>query len=182
MTCVYVHSHPVTGVPFYIGVGLRHRPYDFNARSRDHKAYVRELRAEGLSPSVRVVADDLSKARAYDMEMALISEYGGLDLGAVSLLNRDDGGRGGHGIIRTAEIRERQSAGIRKCFEDPAHREKMRQSIITRYQQPGEREKIARVSAARWAGPEARERGEGPHRSPRDPAVKEQKRRRSLIK
>ena len=182
MTCVYVHSHPVTGVPFYIGVGLRHRPYDFNARSRDHKAYVRELRAEGLSPSVRVVADDLSKARAYDMEMALISEYGRLDLGAVSLLNRDDGGRGGHGIIRTAEIRERQSAGIRKCSRTRriARRCGNRSSLAT--SNPASARRLHEFPPLDGPAPRRAKEVKALTEAHADPAVKEQKRRRSLIK
>jgi hypothetical protein len=73
---VYEHCWPDTGQPFYIGAGTEGRAWAmWGRRNPEHWQIVRELRAIGLEPIVRIVEQGLTKATAHRHEHALIGQW-----------------------------------------------------------------------------------------------------------
>ena len=70
-------SIDLAGEPFYVGKGVGLRAYDLK-RNDGHGAILRQLRADGFMAEdvVKIVARDLSEARALEIESKLIHFFG----------------------------------------------------------------------------------------------------------
>jgi hypothetical protein len=141
---VYVYSYP-DGTPFYVGKGTgnRDRTHLCDAKAgRNLKKWAVRITAkilrEGQEPLIERVLDNAVENEALDMEIALIAQYGRIDIGTGCLTNCTDGGdRGAPGLSpeslkkQTAsfiewsrtkrvvddEYKKRISEGVKKYYE-----------------------------------------------------------------
>jgi hypothetical protein len=67
---VYVHLRADDHLPFYIGVGTRRRAFDFCSRNKFWKNVKNK---HGVV--VQIIAENLTRAEAFELEKKLISEY-----------------------------------------------------------------------------------------------------------
>jgi hypothetical protein len=91
--CIYQHSNPSTGEVFYIGLGLKDRPYNFTTgRSKEWKEYV----IQNGKPNVKILHNNLTADEADRIERELVSRLGrkGVDIDGI-LLNKSSGGQKG---------------------------------------------------------------------------------------
>lgn len=88
---LYKHVNPLTKEVFYVGQGAPSRPYTKSPkdRSKEWFAYVEKNGYE-----IVIIAMNLSKESAIEMENALIDSYGRVDLGTGLLLNKTGGTTG----------------------------------------------------------------------------------------
>jgi len=93
---VYALQDSRTGAAFYVGKGSKNRAYehttDWNLRNDGNRYKVNKInkiRREGGEVEVRIVADNMSEKKAFEMEEDLISE-----LGIENLTNMTHGGEG----------------------------------------------------------------------------------------
>lgn len=100
---VYIYSHPVTNVPFYVGYGKNDRHLDHLNEAikrpipcqKEHKLNkIRKILREGLQPTIQIIDSNLSKEQACELEIFLISEIGRADKGEGPLTNLTMGGDG----------------------------------------------------------------------------------------
>ena len=96
--CVYRHRKLSNREVFYIGIGNTKRPYNEINRSNFWKKTV-----EKHGYTVEVLATNLSREDACDLEVLLIQEYGRRTLGTGPLINLTEGGEGASGYRHTAE-------------------------------------------------------------------------------
>jgi hypothetical protein len=95
--CVYALICPQTGMPRYIGKAndasrrLHSHIRDAKRRHGPVQKWICELMAEGLRPSIQILADDLTSENWRGVEKALIEEARNI-LGREYLLNLADGG------------------------------------------------------------------------------------------
>jgi hypothetical protein len=92
---VYMYSHPLTHVPFYIGKGngRRYKRHLINARNIYLRRKIEKLRNEGLEPQIDKVFFTDDEDIAYQVEADLIRAYG-LDREGGLLCNFDKGTKG----------------------------------------------------------------------------------------
>ena len=95
MFCTYYHSKP-DGNVFYIGIGNKKRPYDFNKRNK----YWKRVVSKYGKPQVQVLAEWNTAEEAKQHEILLISCF--KDLGH-KLTNLTNGGDGCNGYKHTEE-------------------------------------------------------------------------------
>ena len=82
---VYIYYDPLTNLPFYIGKGKGSRMYCHlkeTIETTDNKKkfnYINKLRKKGLEPIIVIYKDKMSEDDAYDLEEALILQYGRKD-------------------------------------------------------------------------------------------------------
>jgi hypothetical protein len=121
--CIYQHFNPITEEVFYIGLGLKDRPYDFNSgRSKEWKEYV----INNGEPNVKILYNNLTIEEADRIERELISKLGrkGIDIDGI-LLNRSSGGqKGALGIKQRPETIQKKSIAM---FGKKIHSEKQKQ-------------------------------------------------------
>jgi hypothetical protein len=104
--CVYRHRKISNGEVFYVGISNNKdkRPYDEIHRSDFWKSVT-----EKHGRSVEIIAENLSKEDACELESFLIEIYGRKDLGLGPLVNLTNGGEGGNGCIASEKTRLKQS-------------------------------------------------------------------------
>lgn len=99
---IYQHSNPITGEIFYIGLGLKNRPYNFTTgRSKEWKEYV----ATNGKPDVKILYNNLTAEEADQIERELVAKLGrkGINIDGI-LLNKSSGGqKGALGIKQSPE-------------------------------------------------------------------------------
>jgi hypothetical protein len=120
MAIVYRHRRLDNHEVFYVGVGSQERRA-YSERSRNHiwKGIVNRCGYQ-----VEIVARDLSREDALELEMFMISEYGRIDLGTGKLCNLTEGGDGSWGHKQSKETREKRSKSLTGIKRDEQHREK----------------------------------------------------------
>ena len=109
---VYAYFCPETHEPFYIGKGTGKRAWDhlnewLLKRKTRFYTKLRKMLRNGITPTIRVVFDNLTEQEAFQKESSLIAHYGRRDLGTGSLTNMSDGGEG--------------NSGHRYCEDDTRH-------------------------------------------------------------
>jgi len=113
---IYLYSHPITHVPFYVGMGKGNRKFAHlkEAKTRptpqagEHKLNtIRQMLLEGLEPIITVIDSNISKEQAIDGEITLISLIGRRDLGLGPLTNQTAGGDGNRGWSKSARQAQR---------------------------------------------------------------------------
>lgn len=92
---VYEHWRPDRNEPFYVGRGVRKRPFAMKRRNPHHKAIQIKLARLGLEPEVRVIASDLSLGEANALEVGRIAFWRSQ---GINLTNRTLGGDGTPGL------------------------------------------------------------------------------------
>lgn len=105
---VYEHWRLDRDECFYVGKGHGNRAYDMRrGRNRHHKAIVAKMHRIGSSVEVRIVADGLVEAEAFQIERERIKFW--RDAGA-DLANLTDGGEGTVGFKMSEETKAKLSA------------------------------------------------------------------------
>jgi group I intron endonuclease len=105
---VYRHRRVDSNKIFYIGIGKTknfYRAFSKNQRSNWWKSVINVTEYE-----VEILAKNLDKIEACELEIFLIQEYGRKDLGLGNLVNMTDGGDGASGRPHTKESREKISS------------------------------------------------------------------------
>lgn len=105
-TCLYLHTKSESKEVFYVGIGNARRPYAKGKRRS--KLWRRVVNKYGYE--VIILADNLTREQACDMEKYLIKYYGRRDLGTGTLVNMTEGGEGSKGYITSEETKAKQSA------------------------------------------------------------------------
>lgn len=108
----FASEHGPAGSPYYIGKGHGLRAYKKNP--------IEAIRTPKDKSMIVIIAKDLSEDEAFFMEKQLIKFHGRINLGTGCLRNRTDGGEGGSGAVRTAEMKAKVSAvhkGLRHTAE-----------------------------------------------------------------
>lgn len=118
---IYRHRRNDTNQIFYVGIGIKNRPYDKNGRNTYWNHVVKK---HGYS--VEIIAEVDTWELACELECLLIEEYGRRDLGTGTLVNMTDGGEGSLGRICTEETKAKLSS----IFRNRPISEEHRQSII----------------------------------------------------
>ena len=90
-------------IPFYVGYGKNNRMFDHlnearkkpKAISGEHKLNkIRKILKDGFEPIIEIVASNLSREEAIELEIELIEKFGRADLGSGPLTNMTKGGDG----------------------------------------------------------------------------------------
>jgi len=102
--CIYTHTRPDTGTIFYVGIGLRKRPYTKFSRNKHWKNIVAKNNGEFI---VDIIGDDLPWEFCCEVEKGLIKTYGRTDNRTGILCNLTDGGDGTHGWIASEQTKSR---------------------------------------------------------------------------
>lgn len=110
---VYLHVHPITNIPFYVGKGRDTRAWDVSNRSRHHQSHLQNILNQGflMNDVVQIVMSELTEDEAFDAEKQLITEYGKKSDKSGCLLNLAEGGRGGDTGVGPRFKEERIGAG-----------------------------------------------------------------------
>lgn len=116
---IYRHRRNDTNQIFYVGIGIKNRPYDKNGRNTYWNHVVKK---HGYS--VEIIAEVDTWELACELEQFLIQEYGRRDLGLGNLVNLTDGGEGGLGRICTEETKLKMSL-VKKGKPSPNKGKKM---------------------------------------------------------
>ena len=104
------------GTPYYIGKGKNRRAWEPHRRANGS-----DIRPKDKT-RIQILKENLSEQEAFDLEDALILEYGRKDLGTGILANLSNGGRGGQTVSSMARMGENNPRwGVK---EDPATTEK----------------------------------------------------------
>lgn len=96
--CVYIHIRPDTGAVFYVGIGLKHRPYKTTGRN---KLWNNIFNKNKGNVTVEILINNQSWQSSCQMEKALIKFYGRKDKHTGILCNLTDGGDGACGYQPT---------------------------------------------------------------------------------
>ena len=117
---VYAYVRAVTskngeaGTPYYIGKGKSDRAW-----AEHTTVWVPKDRSR-----IVMIRENLTETESFELEISEIAKHGRLDLGTGILRNLTNGGEGSSGCVPTPEARARQSASMKKHYEDPEARAK----------------------------------------------------------
>jgi len=115
--CVYLHINPVKQEIFYVGIGLKKRPYCENNRNKYWKNTVNKYGYE-----VVIIHDNLSWQEASLLEKEYIKQFGRRDLEEGTLVNMTDGGEGGYNMSRESIERGRLKRSGQKRTQECRNR------------------------------------------------------------
>ena len=142
------------GTPYYIGKGRERRAY------RKHEKGISVPKDKTY---IQFIAENISEADAFQIEVLLIHLYGRLDLGTGCLRNRTVGGDGSSGTVVSAETRKKLSlAGIgeKNPFFGKSHSEesnqKNREAHIGKINSEETRKKISIGGKGKKRSPETK--------------------------
>lgn len=120
---VYEHWRPDTGQCFYVGKGRGKRARD-STRNQHHKNVVAKLVRQGLNFEVRIIADSLSDAEAFALEVERIALWRSV---GIRLANLTDGGDGPSNP--TEEVRRKIREARKNQVLTEEHRAKHRTAM-----------------------------------------------------
>ncbi len=161
---IYMLFSPLTGVPFYIGIGRYKRPRDHfydaaDSRVQTRKAHkIRKLLAAGYCRAdiIAVIATDLTLNEAKVGEEWLVRSWGRVSHGNGPLLNETWGGD--TAPAQEPEQRAASSARMRERYKHPEERaaaaERQRAAWA---RDPERKQQLAVATAAHWSDPVQRE-------------------------
>ena len=107
---IYRHTKIGTSEVFYIGLGgtdKYERAYRVRGRNEGWKEAYNDSGRE-----VEILAHGLTIYEAEELERILIPYYGRIDKGTGTLTNKNNGGRGNVGCIKTEEQKKKQSESV----------------------------------------------------------------------
>ena len=149
---VYSYIRAVTskngkaGTPYYIGKGKSDRAFKRHTTVRVPKDRSR----------IVMIRENLIETEALELEISEIAKHGRLDLGTGILRNLTNGGDGMSGLVRTPEHRAKQSAALKKYFEDPEARARNSAAQKKAKGTPEVRANHSSAQKKRYEDPEAR--------------------------
>lgn len=110
----YIYYDPSRGnEPFYVGKGIGNRAWGHLKRKDKHQFTnrLKSMKAQGASPVIGLYSG-LDEEFAYFLEEELIAHFGRKDINTGTLLNMNDGGKGGmSGYKPTPEHIEKMRLG-----------------------------------------------------------------------
>ncbi len=122
---VYLHRRKDTNEVFYVGIGLKDRPYDIRGRNNHWRNIVNKV---GFN--TEIIEDNLTWEEACERERYWIKFYGRRDLKEGNLVNMTDGGNGAFGLKHSTESKERiRRALVGKSFSEE-HKKKISKTRI----------------------------------------------------
>ena len=101
---IYLHIRKSDNIIFYVGKGHGDRAW-FKRGRNEH--WNNTVKKHGLE--VKIMAENLTEEKAFDLEKTLIKFYGRKEMGLGTLVNWTDGGEGVSGIIVSQETKDKQS-------------------------------------------------------------------------
>ena len=134
---VYRHIRLDTNMQFYIGKGTNSDGYYTRAYSSDRTNPHWHNIVNKHGHKVEIIIDGLTEKEAFGIEIQLILDYGRIDLGTGTLVNKTNGGEGTRCIVRT-----------------PEHIEKLRQANLGRKHTEEAKKKVseAKKGNKNWDG------------------------------
>ena len=78
MAVLYEHWRADLNECFYVGVSWARedsRPYNFTSRNKHYGRIISKLRKSGLKPEVKIMASNLTKKEALELEVSQISYW-----------------------------------------------------------------------------------------------------------
>lgn len=142
MNKFYVYVYFDRSVPIYVGKGTGDRCHDHlkaALKSKKNSHFMNRLRKMAQAsenPIIKIVQSMLTEQEAFDLEIALIKQYGRFDRGLGTLLNETDGGDGSSG-----HVSPRRGKSFDECFgaeKSAMIRERIRQKALARSDQIAE--------------------------------------------
>ena len=121
--CIYRHIRLDTNKVFYVGLSNSDykRPYDKNtSRNRYWNNIVNKT-----DYIVEIIATNLSKEDAKELEIFLISLYGRSNLNLGTLCNLSDGGESANGYKHTTEAKLKIANAVKERMSNPEYLQKM---------------------------------------------------------
>lgn len=108
MFYVYELQYP-DGTPFYVGKGkgsrcLRH--FNSNQKNKLKSNIIKKILANGDTPIIKKVAENLTESVSFEIEKFLIAFYGRRNLETGILSNLTDGGEGVSGLSHSRQTKE----------------------------------------------------------------------------
>lgn len=122
--CLYIHVRPDTMQIFYVGIGLKSRPYGSNPDTRN-KHWNNIVAKNNGNFIVDILCENQEWESVCQMEIALIKFYGREDVGTGILCNMTDGGDGRPNPVVTEKFRKITGDRMRERWKDPEFRAKM---------------------------------------------------------
>lgn len=116
---VYVYRDPRPGkerMPLYVGKGTkRYARAEFHWLERNRRnpflnRVLSKIAEAELVPIVEIIQAFDTEQDAFNLERALINQYGRRNIGTGTLCNLTDGGEGPNGLVMTLKTRQRMSA------------------------------------------------------------------------
>lgn len=131
---VYMLIDPRTHEPFYIGKGSGDR-VSFHIRESNHSQtsnplktnVIKRIQDLGLQVGTKIVQESMAETEAFNLERALIAQYGRRNMGTGCLTNMSDGGEGNSGRAYNPEQASKISAALTgRKRPDVAERNKLK--------------------------------------------------------
>lgn len=151
----YVYLHTFSNGKKYVGKGKDSRSTDFRNRS----TYWKRVFCKYGEPEIKVVADSLSEAEAFELEEFVIAEM--IDSGYKlkdTLINLSLGGEGASGHVHSEATKEIIREASKRNWEDPEYRTK----VIDKGKAAQATEKVKKrkseILKARWENEEFRQK------------------------
>jgi hypothetical protein len=110
---IYLHIRKSDNVIFYVGKGHDNRAWSKRSRNNHWKNTVKN---HGLE--VKLIAENISEEKAFELEKTLIKFYGRKDLGLGTLVNWTDGGEGSSGKIVSHGTKEKISLKAKERYDN----------------------------------------------------------------
>lgn len=154
---VYTWHRPDKDEIFYVGKGKGARAGNTYKRNSHFKNILRKLADLGLKPIVSRVADGLTEAEAFELEIELIAKYKRVGDGG-TLCNMTIGGDGAAGVIKSEDSRRKTAESVRKALSDPDVRAKISERGYKRYEDPQARIAHGLIVSKRYEDPAEREK------------------------
>lgn len=108
---LYIHRRKDTNEVFYVGIGLKNRPF-----SKKHRNIHWHNIVNKFDYIIEILFDNLTWKKAFKLEIALIKKYGRKDLGLGNLVNKTDGGEGCYGFKHSEEYIKSMTGSNNRMF------------------------------------------------------------------
>lgn len=108
---VYFHLNPITGIPFYVGIGVKFRPYRTSGRS---VLWNRHVEKYGFHVKIVELFDTWNEAQ--EKEKYYIKFYGRIDKKTGCLVNHTDGGDGALGNITNIGKKHSEESKLKRSI------------------------------------------------------------------
>ena len=151
----YVYLHTFSNGKKYVGKGKDSRSTDFRNRS----TYWKRVFCKYGEPEIKVVADNLSEAEAFELEEFVIAEM--IDSGYKlkdTLINLSLGGEGASGHVHSEEGRKLIGEASKRNWSDPEYREKSINAMKIAQTADKVKKRKSDILKTRWEDEETRQK------------------------
>lgn len=147
--CVYIHYTKDTKIPFYVGKGIKNRPYVKSNRRSEFWNSVNNKHGH----MVNIFRNNLSELEAFTIEKCLIKYFGRRDLGNGTLVNLTNGGDGHSGYVKSEELKRKISSWTKGRKLSKEHKEALRNANLGKRLKQETREKISMIQKGKKKKP-----------------------------